>query len=86
MLGNCSTVVGRRGRHGRKLKLKEPESENGHIALRMKSPMKLQATIYGLNFASHFCNLFARLHKARPLCSQGSSFGCESTEPMLACQ
>jgi hypothetical protein len=29
-------VVGRRGRHGRKLKLKETEPENGHEALRMK--------------------------------------------------
>jgi hypothetical protein len=29
-------VVGRRGWHGRKLKCKETEPENGHIALRMK--------------------------------------------------
>jgi hypothetical protein len=29
-------IVGRRGRHGRKLKLKETEPENGRIALRMK--------------------------------------------------
>jgi hypothetical protein len=30
------TVVGRRRKHGRKLKLKETEHENGHIALRVK--------------------------------------------------
>jgi hypothetical protein len=47
-------VVGRSGRHGRKLKLKENEPENGHIALRMKQSMKLQVAIYGLNFASRF--------------------------------
>jgi hypothetical protein len=29
-------VVVRRGRHGRKLKLKETEPENGYIALRMR--------------------------------------------------
>jgi hypothetical protein len=29
-------VVERRGWHGRKLKLKETEPENGHIVLRMK--------------------------------------------------
>jgi hypothetical protein len=33
-LSHC--VVGRIGRHGRKLKLKETEPENSHIALRMK--------------------------------------------------
>jgi hypothetical protein len=38
-------VMGKRGRHGRKLKLKETEPENCHVALRMKQPMKLQGTI-----------------------------------------
>jgi hypothetical protein len=31
-----SGVVGRRGQHGRKLKLKETEPENDHIGLRKK--------------------------------------------------
>jgi hypothetical protein len=30
------TLNGRKGRHGRKLKLKETEPENAHVALRMK--------------------------------------------------
>jgi hypothetical protein len=44
--------------------------------------MKLQVTIYGLDFASCFCNLLVRIYKARPLCSWGSVFGCESAEPL----
>jgi hypothetical protein len=55
-----SSVVGRRGWYGRKLKLKKSKPENGHIALRMELPMKLRVTIYGLNFASYFCNLLAK--------------------------
>jgi hypothetical protein len=45
----------------------------------------LHETIYGLNLAFCFCNLRARVNKVSPLCSRGSAFGCESTEPPLTC-
>jgi hypothetical protein len=46
--------------------------------------MKSHATISGLSFAFCFCNLLAREYKVRPLCSQGSAFGHESTDYVLA--
>jgi hypothetical protein len=40
--------------------------------------------IYGLDLAFCFCNLLARVYKVRPLCSQNSAFGHESTEYVVA--
>jgi hypothetical protein len=80
-----NNVAGGRGQHSREIKLKESECEEGHIALRVKQSIEMHTTIYGLNFASCFCNLLARVYKTRPRCSWGSVFGWESTELLPAC-
>jgi hypothetical protein len=49
-----------------------------HMAPGAKWPTELHTTIYGLNLASHFCNLLARVYKVRPFCSWDSAFGHES--------
>jgi hypothetical protein len=46
--------------------------------------MKSHAAICGLSFTLFFCNLLGRLYKVRPLCSQNSAFGHESTEYVVA--
>jgi hypothetical protein len=57
-LPHTPSVVGRSKGMAGNWNLRKMEPENGHIA--MVKPMKLQVTICGLNFASRFCNLFAR--------------------------
>jgi hypothetical protein len=51
---------------------------------KVKYPMGLHVTIYGLELAFFFCNLLARVYNLRPHCSQGSAFGHESAKSVPA--
>jgi hypothetical protein len=69
---------GEEGKTWQKQKPTETEPENGHVTLRIKYPMKLQVTMYGLNFAFRFCNLLTTA-------SWGLATGCESAGLLPTC-
>jgi hypothetical protein len=47
--------------------------------------VKSHAAICGLSFTFYFYNLLTRVYKMRPLCSQGSAFGHETSESVPVC-